>query len=102
LQAIRIPCRIIETIYGSGNFDDAGDALITALRNVSDYPSDQYRYHFEFDSAHPNPWYHMMVFKIENIPDPTYAKLVEQVTALGLVENAGPNIAFNPDGFAAA
>ncbi|GHU18326.1 hypothetical protein FACS189475_03610 [Betaproteobacteria bacterium] len=64
--ATSIPCRIVERVYGSGNFDDAGDDLIDASRLVSDYPN-QFRHRFNFDTSHPNPWYHAMIFEIEGI-----------------------------------
>ena len=84
-RSTSIPCLTIERVYGSGNFDDAGDDLVSALRIVSDYP-DQYRSRFNFDSTHPNPWYHSMVFEIEGIPESTYERFVEQVAALGLAD----------------
>jgi hypothetical protein len=36
-QTTRILCRTIERVYGSGNFDNAGDDIIYALRLISDY-----------------------------------------------------------------
>ena len=87
-RGIRIPCRIIESVYGSGNFDDAGDELVAALRRVSGYPPDQYHCRFDFDSTHQNPWYHTLVFEIQDIPDAIYEQFISQVAALGLLENS--------------
>jgi hypothetical protein len=87
-RAIRIPIRSIEHVYGDGNLDDAGDDLVYALRLVSDYP-DQFRYRFDLDSAHPNPWYHSMVLEVEGISDSAYARFLAKVAALGLAKASG-------------
>lgn len=87
-RTTRIPVRVVERIHGKGNFDDAADDLVHALRLVSDFP-DQHRYRFEFDTTHPNPWYHTMIFKIEGISDSSYERFVDKVAALGLSEASG-------------
>ncbi len=74
----------IERVYGSGNFDDAGDDIVAALRQVSDYPN-QHRYLFETDLSHPNPWYHVLIFENEGISDPVYGRFFEQVVGLSLI-----------------
>ncbi|MDR2212882.1 MAG: hypothetical protein LBE21_04575 [Pseudomonadales bacterium] len=86
-RGVRIPSRIVENVYGSGNFDDAGDELIATLRRVSGYPPDQYRYRFDFDSTHQNPWYHTFIFEIQDIPDAIYEQFISQIAILGLLEN---------------
>jgi hypothetical protein len=82
-RAIYIPCRSVERVYGSGNFDDAGDDLSAILNLVCEYP-EQYRCRFDFDCSHSNPWYHAMIFEIEGISDSTYEQPVGKVIALGL------------------
>ena len=85
-RSIRILLRVIERIYGPDNIDTAGDAIVNALRDVSDYPG-QFRYSFEVDSNNPNPWYHALVFSIEGIPDPTYSRFLVLLNDLGLAEH---------------
>jgi len=80
-RALRIPYRIFEGTYDS---DDLGDLLVAALREVSDYP-DQYSYRFDEDHAHQNPWYHSIIFEIEDISDTVYEKFIKQVAALGFI-----------------
>jgi len=75
--------RVIERAYGSEH-DNAGDDMAYALHQVSEW-RDQYRHRFSFDSTHPNPWYHAMVFEVEGIPDSVYARLVAEMAELGLV-----------------
>src|SRR5438094_9984717 len=74
-RSIRVPLRLVERAYGRDNHDNAGDDIVYALRQVSEWP-DQFRYRFDFDSSHPNPWYHAMVFEVEGMPDTVYATLV--------------------------
>ena len=88
-RALRVSCAVIERMYGRGNFDDAGDDIVEALRCVSDYPG-QYRHRFDLDSSHPNPWFHALVFEVEGIADVAYRRLVGRVHELGLGEVAPP------------
>ncbi|MCL2310610.1 MAG: hypothetical protein FWC42_10175 [Proteobacteria bacterium] len=81
-RALRIPYRLFENAYDS---DDLGDLLIAALRAVSDH-SDQYNYRFDEDHTHQNPWYHVMIFEIEGIPEVIYEKFVRKVVALGFID----------------
>ena len=83
-RSLQVRCEMVEHIYGSGNFDDAGDALIRALELISAYPG-QYRYRFAMDTTHPNPWYHVMIFEIEGISHAAYEVFIEQVMLLGLL-----------------
>jgi len=78
---------LVEHIYGRGNFDDAGEDIADAIRQVSTWP-DQYGCRFEFDSSHPNPWYHAMVVEVEGMSDPEYAKFAELLASLGLLADA--------------
>lgn len=84
-RATRIRCDTVERVYGSGNFDDAGDALFESLGLVSGYTG-QYRCRIDIDSTHPNPWYHVMIFEIEGIPDSAYELFIEKVASLGLID----------------
>lgn len=91
-RSIRIPLRVIDRVYGSDNADVAGDDIVNALREVSDYPG-QFRYRYEEDASHPNPWYHALVFTIETpaweppISDATYSRFLGLLAGLGLVES---------------
>src|SRR5262245_57748868 len=83
-RPIRVPMRIVESAYGRDNHDNAGDDMAFALRQVSEW-ADQYRYRFGFDTTHLNPWYHAMVFEVEGVPDPVFARLIELLKGHGLV-----------------
>lgn len=63
---LRFPLRLLDELYGSEEYDVAGDDLINALYQVQDYPG-QIRCDFQFDSSHSNPWYHAMLFSLEGI-----------------------------------
>lgn len=89
-RTARVPLRIIKRQYGSGrdsNADVAADDIYEALQLVSEYHG-QYPYHFSFDDAHPNPWYHAMVFEIEGISDSAYEQFLEKLASLGLTETS--------------
>lgn len=83
---IRIPLRVIERMYGRDNLDNAGDDIVHAIREVSKWP-DQYKYRFDFDSTHVNPWYHAMVVSIDDFPDWILAKFMPLLAELGLDPN---------------
>ncbi|GEP46031.1 hypothetical protein [Brevifollis gellanilyticus] len=83
-RATHIPCRIIERLYGN-NMDDAGDDVGEALQSVSGGQG-PYRYRFSFDTSHVNPWYHVMVFEIENVPDSVHQEFLAKLRELGLLE----------------
>lgn len=85
-RATRIPLRLIDDVYGKDNYDNAGDDVAYALTQVSDYPK-QYRSRFEFDTSHVNPWYHVMIFEIEGLPDSVYARFLALIAELGLAES---------------
>lgn len=82
-RSIHVPVRLVERQFGRGNFDDAGDELVSALCYMSAWP-DQFRYRFSFNTANPNPWYHAMVFEVEGLTDPEYAQLTQLVAERGL------------------
>ena len=84
-RTIKIPCHVIEDVFGRDNFDDCGDELFGVLQSVSDYP-EQYRCRFDFDTTHSNPWYHTMNFGIEGITDSACKSFIEKMAALGLTE----------------
>lgn len=83
-RSIRVPLRVVESAYGRGNYDDAGEDMAYALRRVSQWP-DQYACRFNFDTSHPNPWYHAMVFEVDGVPLPVLEQLVELLVVQGLI-----------------
>jgi len=87
---IRIPLREIERIYGRDNLDNAGDDIVHAIREVSEWP-DEYRYRFDFDRSHTNPWYHAMVVSIDDFPDSVRTEFFALLTELGLDPNGITN-----------
>jgi len=84
-RSIRIPLRLVERVYGRDMVDVAGDDILHALRQVSDYP-DQHKYRFEIDASHTNPWYHALVFNVENMSDTKYAIFTDLLAMRGLSE----------------
>ncbi|KAA8998123.1 hypothetical protein FJU30_17050 [Affinibrenneria salicis] len=80
---IAIALHTIEDAYGAGNFDDAGDALLTALNGLSDYPG-QYPCRIEMETRHPNPYYHHMLFIVDDLAEQTSIRLMDRVRNLGL------------------
>lgn len=80
-----MPLRIIERVYGAGNTDNAGDDILYALAQISDYKG-QYRYRFDRDFTHANPYFHVMVFEIEGISDDAYCRFSDRLVELGLIE----------------
>ena len=84
-QVLRMPLRLIEAQYGSGNFDDAGDDIFAMLNGMSSRPG-QFRFTIEFDCAHPNPWYHVMVCQCEALPVEMYMRLRSELERKGLLE----------------
>lgn len=85
-RSTRLPLRIIERVYGAGNFDDAGEEIADALEQISDYKG-QYRYRFDFDSKHANPYFHVMVIDIEGISDDAYARFIDKLIELAVIES---------------
>jgi hypothetical protein len=58
--------------------------MMAALRQLSIWP-DQHRGRFSLDTAHPNSWYHAIVFEVEDLPEPLYTQLIAALAGLGLV-----------------
>lgn len=83
-RSIRVPIRVVERVYGRDNHDNAGDDMVYALRQVSEWP-DQYPYRFAYDTAHPNSWYHAMVFEVDGVPLPVLERLIELLVIQGLI-----------------
>jgi hypothetical protein len=77
---LSIPLRLIEARYGPGNFDDAGDELCACLAEMGGYAC-----HFDFDSRHPNPWYHVLVLSVPGLPAALVEPLLARVRALDLL-----------------
>lgn len=84
-QTVRIPFRLIDAVYGPGNHDDAGDAFHNSLVEVVDYPS-QYKWDWNYDTSHDNPWYYAKVYTIHGITEAHYARLIELLRELKLTE----------------
>lgn len=82
---IRMPIRLIEAVYGAGNFDDAGDDIFETLNGLSSRPQ-QFRFGIEFDCVHANPWYHAMVCQCEALPIGVYMRLRSALEKKGLLE----------------
>lgn len=87
-RSVRVPLRVVNRVYGNDEVDTAGDDMVAALRQLSAWP-DQYRARFSLDTAHPNSWYHSIVFEVENLPEPLYTQFVAALTSLGLVADGG-------------
>lgn len=83
VRRYRFACQDIEARYGHGNFDDAGDHVAEALREVS-AAGNQYPLAFEFDTAHANPWYHAFVVTVTGLPDDVARRFAARMQALGL------------------
>ncbi len=84
-RSIAVPLRVIKQIYGLSQNDNAGDDMINALQEVSEWPQ-QYRYRFAYDTTDPNPWFHTMIFEAEGLPDSVFARLVELLREHGLAQ----------------
>ena len=84
-QTVRIPLRIIDTVYGRYNHDNAGDDVIYCLCTASDFPG-QYKTDFVFDTSHDNPWYHAMVFTIHGITETHCNRFIELLATHKLAE----------------
>lgn len=69
----RIPLHVIESKYGPGNFDDAGDDIALLFRRAVDQAKCSYR--FDIDGSHPNPWYHALVFSVDGLTEKECASL---------------------------
>jgi hypothetical protein len=82
-RSFRIPLRVVDRVYGRDNADNAGDDMVSALRQVSDA---RHRYRFHIDTGHSNPWYHALVFEVEALPESSCVSLAELLAGLGLVE----------------
>lgn len=79
----RFACQDIEARYGHGNFDDAGDCIAEALRDVSAWEG-QYPLAFEFETSHANPWYHEFVATVCGLSDEVARRFDDRMRLLGL------------------
>ncbi|WP_223621407.1 hypothetical protein [Lysobacter sp. ESA13C] len=75
--------RSIEDRFGAGNFDDAGDAIVEALRDVYDQ-AERCAIDFSFDTVHANPWFHALVVAIDPLPESAHAELLARLIEVGL------------------
>jgi len=74
---------VIDRVYGRDNVDNAGDDLVSLLRQVTGKCG---RYRFSLDTKHPNPWYHELVFEVDGLPNTASETLTERLAGLGLIE----------------
>lgn len=91
-RVFRIRCDVIEQKFGPGNFDDAGDAMVEALREAFEHSktaarlAPHFTVAFDFDSSHPNPWHHTMVVTFGGVPDEVHRGFCATMTRMGLWE----------------
>ncbi|MGL5389548.1 MAG: hypothetical protein ACRDCA_27480 [Serratia sp. (in: enterobacteria)] len=83
-RTIRISLLQIEGVYGHGNFDDAGDDLVYALREVCAAIDVGQRCQVDIDSSHNNPWFHAFIFKVADLSAEEYAMLISRIRVLEL------------------
>lgn len=84
VHKLRLPLRLIEARYGAGNFDDAGDAVCDWAASVSGREG-VHKVEFDFDTTHPNPWFHVMTCAVTGISDDGIARLVRRLDEEGLM-----------------
>ena len=82
-RSLRIPLRVVERVFGRDADDLAADDVAYASNRVSEWPG-QYRYRIGYDTAHPNPWYHALVFEVEGLPDSVFVRLTELLVERGM------------------
>ncbi|MGO1000531.1 hypothetical protein [Lysobacter sp. CA196] len=82
-RTYRFALRSIEERFGPGNFDDAGDAIVAALRDFCDQ-ADRCSVDFSFDTAHANPWFHALVVAIDPLPESVCAGFLARLGEFGL------------------
>lgn len=83
-QNLRMPVRMVEDVYGAGNFDDAADDMVAMVRGMS--PQYDQCIAFDMDSSHPNPWFHAMVCLCDGLPAPAFVQLRCMLKIKGLLE----------------
>lgn len=83
-RAIHISLSQIESIYGHGNFDDVGDELVYALREICGIEDAERRCRIDIDSSHVNPWFHVLVFEVADMSEEEFEKLIARVKMLKL------------------
>ena len=64
-HTFRLPIRLVEARFGLDNFDDCGDAVVAELVGLLDLVPGQLRLDWDFDDAHPNPWFHTLNFSVK-------------------------------------
>ena len=82
---VRVRLQVIERCYGRDNLDNAGDDLVHCLAIVSHSPN-QYQWSFEYDSSHPNCYYHTLNFVVRGMDEETADNLKNQIRNIGLLE----------------
>ena len=82
---VKLPIRLIEEKFGAGNFDEAGDAVLGVLSSLG--MRTRCTVQWNFDTAHPNPWYHTMNLSLRGLPDSESASLREEIQRLGISED---------------
>lgn len=86
-RTYRFSLRLVEERYGRGNFDDAGDAMVAALRDVVGC-DERHVVTFDFDTGHANPWFHVLVFSVANLPGLQHRRFLDRLAAIGLPPDA--------------
>lgn len=87
-RAIYIPLSQIESIYGHGNFDDVGDELVYALREICGIEDADRRCRLDVDSSHVNPWFHVLIFEVADMSEEEFEKLIARVKMLKLWDDS--------------
>ena len=87
LRTYRFSLRLVEERHGQGNFDDAGDAMVTALWDIAGR-DERHVVGFEFDIGHANPWFHALVFSVAGLSEQLHRRLLDRLAAIGLPPDA--------------
>ncbi|MDL5035630.1 hypothetical protein [Comamonas resistens] len=78
----KLPLRLVEAVFGCGNFDDCGDWLQDWMAEyLAEHPPSRSGYRLmldcDFETVHPNPWFHTLNYTAQ-LPDERLARLLEQ------------------------
>lgn len=79
---VLIPIRLLEDVYGKDNLDDAGDDLAALLKSSV---TTAVTVDFDLDTAHPNPWFHTLVMRIDGLDATDHQRLQVMLAHRGLI-----------------
>jgi hypothetical protein len=82
-RTYRFALHSIEDRFGPGDFDDAGDAIVEALRDAYDQ-AERCSVDFSLDTAHSNPWFHVLVVAIDPLPESVQPGFLARLAKIGL------------------